>query len=107
MDVQRKKMCYVMKITKQRLAEGLSLPWLHSYTQIHAKEFSTVTCKTNKQTEAFMYGVFSTLEGLCVQESGSPVRAEVSDYASDDRSTRGTTRSLFIACFILPQLLET
>lgn len=54
-----------------------------------------------------MYGIFSMLEGVCVQESGSRMQGEVSDYASDDGSKRRTVRSLFIACFILPQLLGT
>lgn len=52
-----------------------------------------------------MYGIFSTLEGVCIQESGSQMRGEVSCYASGDRSKRRAARSLFIARFIPPQLL--
>lgn len=73
-----KNMCYVMKITKQRLAVGLSLPfppWLQR-PLLH-----TAPCKTDEQTEASMYGIFSTLEGACVRESGSRMRGEVSCYA--------------------------
>lgn len=35
-----------------------------------------------------MYGIFSTLEGVCVWESGSRMRGKVGDCASDDRSKR-------------------
>lgn len=48
-----------------------------------------------------MYGIFSTLEGVCIRESGLWMRGEVSCYASGHRSKRRAARSLFIASFIL------
>lgn len=68
-----------------------AVPTLAAVALLHTDEveFSTVTCKTDKHTQASMYGIFSPLEGLCIGESGSRMRVEVGDYASDDHSKRG------------------
>lgn len=92
MDVQRKNvLCNEDYKTMTCCGPFSAVPTLAAAALLHTDEaeFSTVTCKTDKQ--ASMYGIFSTLEGLCIGESGSRMRVEVGDYASDDHSKRGAT----------------